>query len=183
MKRTTGKTGKTDSVAAGRKSVKKATTKATGAGTTRTAMWGTTKRAGTGTSKTTVVKAAPKKRTTRSKVTPKSVLVSIRPEFIELIFAGKKKFEYRTKVTKDPITRLVIYAPLPVQRIVAVAEVDKTYPPGTKEPDCYAIHLAKVHRLSKPPRLQEAFPRFRTPPQWIFALEEAEVDALLKKFG
>lgn len=146
-------------------------------------MWGTTRKAGEGTSKTTVAKAAPKTRVTRSKVAPKSVMVSIRPEFVELIFAGKKKFEYRTKVTKDPITRLVIYAPLPVQRIVAVAEVDKTYPPGTKEPDCYAIHLAKVHRLSKPPRLQEAFPRFRTPPQWIFALEEEEVDALLKKFG
>lgn len=53
-----------------------------------------------------------------------SVLMSIRPEFVHQIMAGKKKYEYRKKVCKKNIDRIYIYSTVPVCKIVGEAEVE-----------------------------------------------------------
>lgn len=47
------------------------------------------------------------------------VLLSIKPEFVEKIFDGSKKYEYRKVLPKrTDISVIVIYASTPVQRVV-----------------------------------------------------------------
>lgn len=47
------------------------------------------------------------------------VLLSIKPEFVEKIFDGSKKYEYRKILFKrSDINVIVIYASAPVQRVV-----------------------------------------------------------------
>lgn len=47
------------------------------------------------------------------------VLLSIKPEFVEKIFDGSKKYEYRKVLPKrTDISVIVIYASAPVQRVV-----------------------------------------------------------------
>jgi len=52
------------------------------------------------------------------------LLISIHPEFVEKILSGKKVFEFRKTLPSQLPTHLVIYATTPVQRIVAIAEVE-----------------------------------------------------------
>ena len=52
------------------------------------------------------------------------VLLSIKPEFVRLIFSGVKKFEYRRAIFKAPgVKSIVIYASAPVKRIVGEFEI------------------------------------------------------------
>jgi predicted transcriptional regulator len=52
--------------------------------------------------------------------------LSIKPEFAEKIFAGLKKFEFRRVIFKSPaVTRVVVYASSPVQRIIGEFEIDE----------------------------------------------------------
>ena len=53
-----------------------------------------------------------------------SVIMSIRPEFVHQIMAGKKKYEYRKKVCKKNIDKIYIYSTVPVRKIVGEAEVE-----------------------------------------------------------
>ncbi|RAJ11110.1 putative transcriptional regulator [Chitinophaga skermanii] len=47
------------------------------------------------------------------------VLLSIKPEFVEKIFSGEKKFEYRKAIfTNKDVNKIVVYATMPVGRIV-----------------------------------------------------------------
>lgn len=46
------------------------------------------------------------------------VLLSIKPEFVEKIFSGEKKFEYRKQAFKENVSSVVIYATMPVGKIV-----------------------------------------------------------------
>ena len=47
------------------------------------------------------------------------VLLSIKPEFVERIFDGSKKYEYRKMLFKrNDINVVVIYASAPVKRVV-----------------------------------------------------------------
>ncbi|XWN37077.1 MAG: ASCH domain-containing protein [Balneola sp.] len=49
----------------------------------------------------------------------KRVLLSIKPEFVEKIFNGEKKFEYRKVLFKNnKINKVVIYASSPVKKVV-----------------------------------------------------------------
>lgn len=47
------------------------------------------------------------------------ILLSIKPEFVEQIFKGKKKFEYRKSIfANQEVSSVVIYSTMPVGRIV-----------------------------------------------------------------
>ncbi len=47
------------------------------------------------------------------------VLLSIKPEFVEKIFSGEKRFEYRKNIFKNiAIESIVIYSTMPVGKIV-----------------------------------------------------------------
>lgn len=48
-----------------------------------------------------------------------AVLLSIKPEFVEKIFSGAKRYEFRRVLFKSKsVSRVVVYASAPVQRVV-----------------------------------------------------------------
>jgi len=52
------------------------------------------------------------------------LLISIHPEYIAKILSGEKRFEFRKTFPTTGVSHLVIYATAPVQRWIAVAEVE-----------------------------------------------------------
>lgn len=53
------------------------------------------------------------------------VLLSIKPEFVEKIFAGTKKYEFRKFLFKRRgIKHVVIYASAPIKRVVGEFEIE-----------------------------------------------------------
>ena len=70
-----------------------------------------------------------------------SVLLSIKPEFAEKIFSGVKKYEFRRAIFKSKsVSRVVVYASSPVQRVVGEFTVGGV------------IHSGKQHLWSKTKR-------------------------------
>lgn len=54
-----------------------------------------------------------------------NVLLSIKPEFVNKIFSGQKKYEYRKTIFKrKDISRVVIYATAPISRVVGEFEIE-----------------------------------------------------------
>jgi predicted transcriptional regulator len=49
--------------------------------------------------------------------------LSIRPNFVESIIQGKKKFEFRRSIFTRPVDIVVVYATAPVRRVVAEFDV------------------------------------------------------------
>ena len=52
-----------------------------------------------------------------------SILLSIKPEFVQKIIREEKRYEYRRRLCKQEIERIYIYATWPVKLVVAEAEV------------------------------------------------------------
>lgn len=54
------------------------------------------------------------------------VLLSIKPQFVDEIFKGNKKFEYRKSIFKNPnVESIVIYATMPVGKIVGEFDIEE----------------------------------------------------------
>jgi Uncharacterized conserved protein len=54
-----------------------------------------------------------------------NVLLSIKPEFVNKIFSGDKKYEYRKTIFKrKDINKVVVYATAPISRIVGEFEIE-----------------------------------------------------------
>lgn len=54
---------------------------------------------------------------------PTRALLSIRPDFVEAIIRGEKKFEFRRSIFARPVDVVIVYATVPVQRVVAEFDV------------------------------------------------------------
>lgn len=61
----------------------------------------------------------------RKSVNAKTALFSIRPKYVEKIFNGTKKFEYRKQPNRIPISKILIYETAPIMKIVGEAKVEK----------------------------------------------------------
>lgn len=59
------------------------------------------------------------------------VLISIKPQFVEMILAGEKVFEFRRVWAKSEPNMMVIYSSSPVQRIVAIARIKNVHKAST----------------------------------------------------
>lgn len=130
-----------------------------------------------------------------------SVLLSIRPEFVEKIFSGTKRFEFRRVIFKSRnVSRVVVYASSPVQRVVGEFEVDgilalsrrqlwkrtkefagigKGYFDeyfGDKE-TAYAIRIKSAKRYSNPVTLEELAPSTRPPQSFIYLSSEQKSES------
>lgn len=55
----------------------------------------------------------------------KAILISIHPAYVQKIIAGEKKVEFRRSWAAKRADLLVIYATFPIQRIVAIANVEQ----------------------------------------------------------
>lgn len=51
------------------------------------------------------------------------ILLSIKPEYVERIFHGSKKYEFRKHLPQEKVSRIIIYSTDPIQRIVGEVEV------------------------------------------------------------
>jgi len=62
-----------------------------------------------------------------------NVLLSIKPKYVERIFQGEKKYEFRKRIfTREDINRVYIYCTSPVKKIVASFSI-KEIKEGTPE--------------------------------------------------
>jgi len=52
-----------------------------------------------------------------------AVLLSIKPQYVSLILSGQKRFEYRTRIPKENITKIIIYSSYPIKKVVAEVAV------------------------------------------------------------
>lgn len=53
------------------------------------------------------------------------ILLSIKPEYAEKILSGTKKFEFRRSIFKNQsVTKVVIYASSPIQKIIGEFEIE-----------------------------------------------------------
>lgn len=122
------------------------------------------------------------------------VLLSIKPEYAEQIFAGTKKYEFRRVVFKnETVKEVIVYASSPVQKVIGEFSIDSVLAEspemlwkqtsqyaGIEEKDfrayfvgkktCYAIKIKKTRRYRTPLDLQEAFDKL--PPQSFVYLDE-----------
>ena len=57
----------------------------------------------------------------------KRVLLSIHPEFAEAIFAGHKQYEFRRVLFKEAVDEVVVYATMPVARVVGTFRIETIY--------------------------------------------------------
>jgi len=131
-------------------------------------------------------------------------LMSIMPEFAELILAGKKRVEFRKLPFRRSVSHVVIYASAPRKRLVGffeVEDIEEASPEdlwqryedvGGVEEDffrayykfhekAYAIRVGKVYPLVEPQPLEEFFSNI-TPPQ-SFCYTEASCIEKLRCFA
>lgn len=53
------------------------------------------------------------------------VLLSIKPEFAHLIFEGKKRYEFRRVIFKNPnVRKVVVYASAPIGKVIGEFEIE-----------------------------------------------------------
>ena len=55
----------------------------------------------------------------------KSIIITIKPEHVENIINGSKKYEYRTKAAKEDINKIIIYETVPVRKVVAEVKIEE----------------------------------------------------------
>lgn len=54
------------------------------------------------------------------------VLLSIKPKYAELIFEGKKKYEFRRSIFKNrSVKTIIVYSSSPVQKVIGEFEIEK----------------------------------------------------------
>ena len=53
----------------------------------------------------------------------KKILISIKPEHVQNIISGKKKYEYRKVVARQDVSSIIIYETFPTKQVVAEAEL------------------------------------------------------------
>lgn len=52
-----------------------------------------------------------------------TILLAIKPEFVEKILSTQKCFEFRRTIPRKPIDKIVIYATKPIARVVGMVNV------------------------------------------------------------
>lgn len=53
------------------------------------------------------------------------IILAIKPKYVDEILAGIKRYEYRTRVPKNPISTIYIYETAPMKKVVAEVQVIK----------------------------------------------------------
>jgi predicted transcriptional regulator len=105
---------------------------------------------------------------------PVKILLSIKPEYAELIFSGTKKYEFRRAIFKNKnVKTVVVYASSPIQKVIGEFEIESIlqcdlknlwkmtkefagieksyfYKYFSNKEDGFAIKIAKPKRYRKP---------------------------------
>ena len=62
----------------------------------------------------------------------KRILLSIHPEFAEAIFNGHKHYEFRRVLFKQDVDEVVVYATMPVAKVIGSFKIDDIYEDAPK---------------------------------------------------
>ena len=62
--------------------------------------------------------------TKRKALRGRKIMLAIKPEYVEEIFDGLKRYEYRKRFPNRPISQIVIYETAPVSKVVGTVDVD-----------------------------------------------------------
>lgn len=54
----------------------------------------------------------------------KAILLSIKPEYVEKILQGGKKFEYRKRLAKEDVSYIYVYSTAPSMKVVASVHIE-----------------------------------------------------------
>lgn len=54
----------------------------------------------------------------------KALLLSIKPEYVEKILQGEKKFEYRKRLAKKDVSYIYVYSTAPSMKVVASVHIE-----------------------------------------------------------
>lgn len=117
------------------------------------------------------------------------VLLSIKPEYAERIFAGEKKYEYRKSLfRRGDINIVVVYVTKPVGKVIGEFEIDTVLEGNpmliwektklyagidensyieyfSKKETGFAIGIKETRTYNKPLELVELDPNIKYPPQ------------------
>ena len=52
-----------------------------------------------------------------------TILLSIKPEYVDRILSGDKKYEYRKHIPQEPVDRIIIYSTEPEKKVVGEVSV------------------------------------------------------------
>ncbi|MDI9519327.1 MAG: hypothetical protein QM266_08430 [Bacillota bacterium] len=52
-----------------------------------------------------------------------AILLSIKPEYVKNIFKGVKLYEYRRRIPKKNIAKIIVYSTYPVMKVIGEVEV------------------------------------------------------------
>ena len=127
----------------------------------------------------------------------KAILLSVNPEYVDKIFAGSKKYEFRKRLANRTVDKIIIYSTMPVMKVVGEVQIVKTisasptalwehtkkfagisrekyrkYFRGCKV--AYAYQLGQVIRYDPPKELSEF--NVNLPPQSFIYLSTKESD-------
>ena len=69
--------------------------------------------------------------TKRKALRGRKIMLAIKPEYVEEIFDGLKRYEYRRKCPNHPISQIVIYETAPVSKVVGTVDVDEMLGTGS----------------------------------------------------
>lgn len=61
--------------------------------------------------------------TKRKALRGRKIMLAIKPEYVEKIFDGLKRYEYRKRIPNHPISQIVIYETSPVSKVVGKVDV------------------------------------------------------------
>ena len=53
-----------------------------------------------------------------------ALLLSIKPEYVEKILQGEKKFEYRKRLAKEDVSYIYVYSTAPSMKVVASVHIE-----------------------------------------------------------
>ena len=56
-----------------------------------------------------------------------TILMSIKPEYVNKIFDGTKRYEYRKKLCKQRIDKIIVYSSSPIKKIVGELIIEVYY--------------------------------------------------------
>lgn len=119
------------------------------------------------------------------------VLLSIKPNFAEKILSGRKKYEYRKQVFKKQVQSVLLYATLPIGKIIGEFYIDriledipenlwnstKTFSGISKleydsyfngKGNAYAIKILRAKRFPSPIDPSVFIDNFRPPQSFIY---------------
>lgn len=119
------------------------------------------------------------------------VVLSIKPEFVDKILSGKKKYEYRKRIFKQEVDSVVIYSTKPVGMFIGEFKVEKILYDSVDEiwestndfsgisydyfmkyfnsqKMAYALQIKDLKVYSKPLRPQEVAPNFKAPQSFCY---------------